>query len=346
MWSSPSRSLIGPKKSSGDPIDRMDVRACPPPGGAAVPPSRIPSQWVPNVSWYTFIGALEQGFVFGLMALGVYLTFRVLDFPDLSVDGTLPLGAAVSAAIITDGGDPFLSLAAAFGAGCVAGACTGLLSTKLRILNLLAGILMMIALYSVNIRIMGAPNLALLNDPTLFDAFRNLGVPPFAVPMVVSLGVLLVFKVALDLFLHTSFGLSMRATGDNPRMVRALGVNTHIIIIAGVALSNGLVALSGGLLAQSQGSADVGMGLGTIIAGLASVIVGEAFVGERALWVRTCGVILGSVIYRLAIAAALSFRVGSLSLTPSDLNLMTAILVIIALTVPQMRRRLKSQAVK
>jgi putative tryptophan/tyrosine transport system permease protein len=297
------------------------------------------------MSWYTFVGALEQGFIFGLMSLGVYLTFRVLDFPDLSVDGTLPLGAAVSAAIITGGGDPYVSLGAAFLAGTAAGAFTGIISTKLRILHLLAGILTMIGLYSINIRIMGAPNLTLLDKAVVFDSFNGLGLPSFMVPMLFALVTVILAKIALDLFLHTRFGLALRAVGDNPEMAPSQGINTHTAIIAGVALSNGLVALSGALLAQSQGSADVGMGVGTIIAGLAAVIIGEAFVGEQSLFRSTIGVIIGSVLYRLAIAAALSFRFGALSLTPSDLNLITALLVIVALTFPKLRQRLKSRAI-
>ena len=224
------------------------------------------------MSWYTLIGALEQGFIFGLMTLGVYLTFRILDFPDLTVDGSLALGAAVSAAVISGGGNPFFSLAIAAFAGIAAGAFTAVISTKLRILNLLAGILTMIALYSINIRIMGSPNVSLLNRPNIYESFHGLGIPSFAIPMVVGLIVLIAAKIGLDLFLHTNFGLALRATGDNPEMVTAQGVSTHITIIAGV-------ALSGALLAQSQGSADVGMGVGTIIAGLASVIIGEALVG-------------------------------------------------------------------
>lgn len=298
------------------------------------------------MSWYAFIGALEAGFVFGLMSLGVYLTFRVLDFPDLSVDGTLPLGAAVSAALITVGGSPYLSVGAAFLAGSLAGAFTGFLSTKLRILNLLAGILTMIALYSINIRIMGSPNLPLFTQPTIFDAFYGLGLSPLAVKMLFVLITVVAVKIALDLFLHTRFGLAVRATGDNPDMTPAQGVNTHTAIIAGVALSNGMVALAGALVAQSYGSADVGMGVGTIIAGLASVIIGEAFIGERSVFGATLGVVLGSVIYRLVIAAALSFKLGSLSLTPSDLNLITAVLVIIALTFPKVRQRMKGRAVR
>lgn len=298
------------------------------------------------MTWYTFVGALEQGFIFGLMSLGVYLTFRVLDFPDLTVDGSLPLGAAVCAAIIAAGGDPYLGVAMAFVAGALAGACTGLISTKLRVLNLLAGILTMIALYSINIRIMGAPNLTLLNRSTMFDRFQGLGIPSYVVPMAVACITLVLFKIALDLFLHTRFGLALRATGDNPKMVAAQGVNTHQTIIVGVAVSNGLVGLSGALLAQAQGSADVGMGVGTIIAGLAAVIVGEAFVGQRSVFVCTLGVILGSIVYRLAVAAALNFRLGSLSLTPSDLNLMTALLVLGALAFPRIREALKGKALR
>ena len=299
-----------------------------------------------RLSLYTFIGALEQGFVFGLMALGVYLTFRVLDFPDLSVDGTLPLGAAVCATLISMGVDPYMGVGAAFIAGMVAGAFTGFLSVKLRILNLLAGILTMIALYSVNIRIMGSPNLTLLNQATVFDRFKDLGVPSFMIPMFVCLAVLIMCKILLDLFLHTSFGLALRAAGDNPDMVAAQGVNAGNAVIVGVALSNGMVAMSGALVAQSQGSADVGMGVGTIIAGLASVIIGEAFLGRRSVFMATLGVVIGSVIYRLAIAAALSFRFGDFSLTPSDLNLMTAVLVIIALTFPKIRQGIKSRKPK
>ncbi|MEW6352010.1 MAG: ABC transporter permease [Thermodesulfobacteriota bacterium] len=297
------------------------------------------------MSWYTLVGALEQGFVFGLMSLGVYLTFRVLDFPDLSVDGTLPLGAAVCAATIVAGGSPFTGMGLAFVAGVGAGAFTGLISTKLRIMNLLAGILTMIALYSVNIRIMGAPNLSLLNRPTVFDGLQGLSMPSHVVPLVVAVMLVGLMKVMADLFLHTRFGLAVRAAGDNPRMVTAQGMNTHHAIIIGVGLSNGLVAVAGACLAQSQGSADVGMGVGTIIAGLASVIIGETFIGDRSVFMATLGVIVGSVIYRLVIAAALSFRVGGLSLTASDLNLITAMLVLAALAFPTVRQRLRSRAI-
>ena len=303
------------------------------------------------MSFYAFMGAISQGLVYSLMALGVYLTFRVLDFPDLTVDGSFPLGASVSAVLITHGVNPFLALPVAVAAGMMAGLVTAFLSTKLNILNLLASILTMIALYSINLRIMGKPNTSLINRQTVFDhfaAFRevivSLGIPPFVMVPILFLVVIVVVKIALDLFLHTELGLAMRATGDNPHMIRALGVNTHFTIMLGVALSNGLVALSGALFAQNQGSADVNMGVGTIVAGLASVIVGEALIGELTVFRATLGVVIGSVVYRLAIAAALQIRIGSLQITPSDLKLITAILVVFALTLPTIRSKINFAA--
>lgn len=290
---------------------------------------------------YTFVGSLEQGLVFGLMVLGVYLTFRVLDFPDLTVDGSLPLGAAVSAAFIARGGDPFLGLAAAAGAGMLAGCVTGLLATRLRIMSLLASIITMTALYSINIRIMGRPNLTLLNHPTLFDSLGFMQLPDYLLVPLVFLVVTLSCKFLLDAFLHTQLGMALRATGDNPQMIRAQGVNVDAMVVFGVSLSNGLVALSGGLVAQSQGFADVGMGTGTIVAGLASVILGESLVGRRSVMRQTLSAVVGSLVYRIAIAVALSYQFGFLNLTPSDLNLITAALVVICLTVPLLRKRLR-----
>ena len=233
----------------------------------------------------------------------------------------------------------------------MAGLVTAFLSTKLNILNLLASILTMIALYSINLRIMGKPNTSLINRQTVFDhfaAFRDfiisLGIPPFVMVPILFLVVIVIVKIVLDLFLHTELGLAMRATGDNPHMIRALGVNTHFTIMLGVALSNGLVALAGALFAQNQGSADVNMGVGTIVAGLASVIIGEALIGEMTVFRATLGVVIGSVVYRLAIAAALQIRIGSLQITPSDLKLITAILVVFALTLPTIRSKIKLAA--
>lgn len=288
---------------------------------------------------YAFIGAVEQGMLYGIMVLGVYLTFRVLDFPDLTVDGSLPLGAAVSAVAISNGVNPLLAVAAAMGAGFAAGSVTALLNTKLRILHLLASILTMIALYSINIRIMDGPNVSLLGVVTVLDPLMAWGLPGYlAAPLFFALcagGA----TVLMIWFLHTELGLAVLATGDNPRMITAQGVNTHRIIILGVGLSNALVAASGALVAQNQGAADVNMGVGTIIAGLASVIVGETLIGRGGI-VRGCiAAILGSVIYRVAIAAALSFKLGAFAFTPSDLNLITALLVVTALSVPMVKSR-------
>ncbi|MDQ7831285.1 MAG: ABC transporter permease [Desulfovibrionaceae bacterium] len=294
------------------------------------------------MTYYAFIGAVEQGFVYGLMVLGVYLTFRVLDFPDLTVDGSLPLGAAVSAVAVSAGVDPYLTLVLAFAAGFAAGAITGILNTKLGILHLLSSILTMIALYSVIIRIMGRPNLTLLGKPTVLDAVTGLGLPAHAAGPLLY-GVLAVAAgAALTWYLATRFGQATLATGDNPRMITALGVNTHTTIIAGVGLANALTAVSGALVAQNQGAADVNMGVGTIVAGLASVIIGETLVGggKGGVGRAIVAALAGSVAYRLAIAVALDLRIGQLSVTPSDLNLITALVVILALTAPKMRAKI------
>lgn len=293
------------------------------------------------MTWYAFLGAIEQGFAFGLMVLGVYLTFRILDFPDLTVDGSLPLGAAVTAVGITAGLHPLLAMTLAMGSGFLAGVVTGLLNTKLRILHLLASILTMIALYSINIRIMGRPNMTLLGQQTLLDPLLESGLEPSTAAPLLFGGICALVVLLLIWFLHTEFGLAMLATGDNKQMITSQGINTDVILIFGIGLSNALVALSGSLLCQSQGAADVNMGVGTIVAGLASVIVGETIFGDRSIGRAIIAALLGSVIYRLAIALALSVRLGSFSITPSDLNLITALLVIVALTLPKVRQRLR-----
>jgi putative ABC transport system permease protein len=291
---------------------------------------------------FALIGAVEQGFVYGIMVLGVFLTFRILDFPDLTVDGSLPLGAAVSAVAVTHGVDPFLSLVLAAGAGFAAGMVTALLNTKLKILHLLSSILTMIALYSINIRIMGGPNVSLLGVSTVLDPFIDRGLPGYlAAPLLFAVTALTITGL-LIWFLHTELGLAVLATGDNPQMITTLGVNTHGIILLGVGLSNALVAFSGAMIAQNQGAADVNMGVGTIIAGLASVIVGETIFGRQGIARACLAVLLGSVVYRIAIALALGLKWGRFSFTPSDLNLITALLVILALTVPHIRTRLRA----
>ncbi|MFS8640904.1 MAG: ABC transporter permease [Symbiobacteriaceae bacterium] len=222
------------------------------------------------MSWYALSGSLEQGLAYGVLALGVYLTFRVLQFADLTVDGTFPLGAAVAAVLIVGGASPFTAVAAAFVAGMVGGAVTGIMHTKMRIAGLLASILTMTALYSVNLRIMGRPNVPLLRQPTVFTLLSDWGFDHPLQALIVFGALALALKAAIDWFLSTQIGLAIRATGDNPDMIRSLGVNTDTMIIMGLAFSNGLVALAGAMIAQYQGYADVGMGLGTIITGLAS----------------------------------------------------------------------------
>ncbi|WP_163338680.1 ABC transporter permease [Desulfopila sp. IMCC35008] len=289
---------------------------------------------------YAALGAVEQGFVYGIMVIGVYLTFRILDFPDLTVDGSLPLGAAISAVAITHGVNPYLSLVFALAGGFCAGMVTAVLNTKFKILHLLASILTMISLYSINIRIMAGPNIALLGADTVFDSVINMGVSSqYAGILIFGLFATLVV-LFIVWFLSTELGQAVLATGDNPQMITSLGVNTHFIIILGVGMSNGLVALSGALVAQNQGAADVGMGIGTIIAGLASVIIGETVFGCKTIGRAFTAAVLGSVLYRLAIALALGVEFGNFKFNPSDLNLITAILVICALIAPNIKKKL------
>ncbi len=271
------------------------------------------------------IGTLEQGLVYGIMALGVYITYRILHFADLTVDGSFPLGAAVAAQFIAAGGSPLMGTVLAMAAGMLAGLTTGFLNTKLKISGLLSGILTMTALYSVNLRIMGRANIPLLRKPTLVSWFGERGMAPW----VLFLITLVLIKILLDLFLKTEIGFAIRATGDNEQMIRSCGVNTDGMKLVGLGLANCLVALSGALVAQYQGFADVGMGVGTVVAGLASVIAGQALVRFHGLGWATTGVIVGSLIYRVAIFAAL--RLG---LAPTDLKLITAVLVVLALSGP------------
>jgi putative ABC transport system permease protein len=276
-------------------------------------------------------GAIELGLLYALMALGVYITFRILDFPDLTVDGSFTTGGAIAAILIAHGYSPWLACLAAFAGGLVAGACTGLLHTKGKINGLLSGILMMIALYSINMRIMGKPNISLLGTDTLFTSMS---------PIVVVLIIVIVFKLLLDAFLHTDLGLSLRATGDNARMIRSFGANTDQTTILGLSLSNGLVALSGALIAQQSGFADISMGIGMIVVGLASVIIGEAIFGARSVFQATLAAVLGSIVYRIVVALALRVE----WLKASDLKLITAIIVIIALVLPSVQRAIKQKS--
>ena len=287
-----------------------------------------------------FLGALEIGLVYGLVALGVFLSFRVLNFPDLTVDGSFPLGAAVTAALIVAGTDPYLATGVAMLAGAAAGMVTAFLNLRFRILHLLASILTMIALYSINLRIMGRPNLALITEPTVLTPFEGLGLPGFYLKPLFALVVLLVAGGLLARFLASDYGLGLRATGANARMARAQGVATGRSTYFGMALSNAMVALGGALFAQMNGFADITMGTGTIVVGLAAVIVGEVVLRSRLVVIAVVACVLGSVVYRIAIALALNADV--LGLQSSDLNLVTAILVAMALILPGARNPIKA----
>ncbi len=302
------------------------------------------------------IGAWTIGLILSLLALGVFISFRVFKFPDITADGSITLGAAVAAVLLVRGSSPIAATAAGFAAGMVAGATTGILHTKFNINGLLSGILVMTALYSVNLRVMGRSNVPLLNVHTLASDGEHLGRWllggadtvavlgwQVAVRDAFSLGLsaLLIAVVAglVYAFFRTNLGTAMRATGDNDQMIRALGVNVGNMIILGLALSNGLIAAAGALLAQYQGFADVQMGIGMVVWGLASVIIGEALVGSRQLGLIIVGAVMGSVLFRLLVAIAL--RAG---LNPNDLKLVTALFVFAALVLPGMLSRLRRKA--
>jgi putative ABC transport system permease protein len=281
---------------------------------------------------FAFVGAVETGLVFALVALGSFLTFRLLDFPDLTVEGSFPLGAAVTAKMMVAGLDPWSATAIGALVGSGAGLATAFLNLKLRILHILASILIAIALYSVNLRIMGGPNVGLLNVPTVYTLGERVGIPSLYVPLIVVGVVVIAAKVLLDLFLATGFGLALRATGANPRMAKANGINVNLMICIGLAIANGLTGLAGALFAQMLGAADVSMGIGVIVIGLAAVIGGTAVVPSRLIPILTLACVLGSIVYRIAIAFALNSDFVGLS--ASDVNLVTAILVAIALVAP------------
>ena len=277
--------------------------------------------------------SLEQGLAYGLVALGIVITFRILAFPDLTVDGSFPLGAAVVARLITEGVPPVYGIFMAIICGFLAGCCTGLLNTKLKINSLLAGILMMTILYSVNLRIMGRSNIQLLTVNTLLTPLENLDVNRFIPIIAFFFLVALCIKFLTDMFLHTQIGFAMRATGDNEQMIRTLGVNTDNMTVLGLGISNGFVALSGALVAQDQGFSDVGMGIGMIVAGLASIIIGEALFGKKTVQRLTLAAIVGSIIYKFIIS--LGLRLG---LAPTDLKMATGVMVILALGIPALRK--------
>jgi putative ABC transport system permease protein len=294
------------------------------------------------MSTTALLGALELGLLTGLLALAVFLSFRVLNFPDLTVDGSFPLGAAVCAALIVAGADPYLATFAGAGAGALAGALTAYLNVRLKILHLLAGILVMVGLYSINLRVMGAPNVPLIGTHTVLSDIETAGLEPkYALPLL-FLGIAAVAAALLTWFLSTETGLAMRATGENPRMSSANGINTGWLTIVGLAISNALVGLCGALFAQSQGSSDAAMGSGMIVIGLASVIIGENIISPRRMVLAVIGAIAGSVLYRLVIGVALSGNV--IGLQAQDLNLITAVMVGVALVLPRLRATLRRKS--
>jgi putative ABC transport system permease protein len=298
------------------------------------------------------LSALTLGLILSLLALGVYVSYRVFAFPDITADGSITFGAAVAAALLTRGVHPVSATVAGMLAGSIAGICTAVLHTRFRINQLLSGILVMTALYSINLHVMGKSNIPLLSGRTLSTYAASLGTriggsdSPVLLGWAVSardigwliLSAAIVFAVALlaYVFFRTNLGSAMRASGDNPQMIRALGVSVENMIVLGLALSNGLVACAGALLAQFQGFADVQMGIGMVVWGLASVIIGNGLVGTDSLGSALIGTIMGSVLFRLLIALALRW-----GLDPNDLKLVTAVFVFAALVLPVMLQRFR-----
>ncbi|HTN66639.1 MAG TPA: ABC transporter permease [Burkholderiaceae bacterium] len=289
------------------------------------------------MSLFALLGALELGLIYSLVALGVLISFRILNFPDLTVDGSFPLGGAVAATLIVLGWNPFLATAIAIAAGALAGFITGWLNVRLKIMDLLAGILLMTMLYSINLRIMGKPNVPLIMEPTIFTLLQPEWMSDAVARPAILLGVVLIAKLLLDFFFSTQVGLAMRATGANARMARAQGIPTGRATLAGMALSNGLVALAGALFAQTQGVADISMGIGTIVIGLAAVIIGESVLPARRIMLTTLAVVIGAILYRFFIALALNS--DFIGLQAQDLNLVTGLLVAVALILPLARRK-------
>ena len=294
------------------------------------------------MSLLALFGALESGLIYALVALGVYISFRVLDFPDLTADGSFPLGGAVAGVAIIAGVNPWLACIFGMLAGGVAGLVTAWLHVKLGILQLLSSILVMVALYAVNLRIMQAPNLALLGEPTIFGELvtDNNG---YWMRCVVIGGVVIAAKFFLDWFFSTEMGLAMRATGSNLRMSQAQGIATSRSILLGMAISNGLIALAGAIFVQTQGGADISIGVGTIVIGLAAVIIGETIIpAKKMLWI-TLSAIVGAILYKFFIQIALSNdTLRAIGFGPQDVNLVTALLVVIALILPKIKSKIWS----
>ncbi|MBE5774091.1 MAG: ABC transporter permease [Clostridiales bacterium] len=288
------------------------------------------------------LGVLEQGLIYAILALGVYITYRILDFPDLTVDSSFPLGAAVTAVLITKGWSPLATLPVALAAGAVAGIVTGVIHVKFRIRDLLSGIIVMTALYSVNLRVAGKANVPIFNMQTLFknDLVSALpkGMQPY-VPMIILALLVLVCKYVMDWFLSTKAGYLLRATGDNPNLVTSLAKDSGTVKIMGLAIANGLVALAGGVMCQYQRYFDISMGTGTMVIALASVIIGTNMFKNARFMRPTFAVIIGSILYKGCVAIALS-----LGLVPTDMKLVTAVLFLIILIAGNGRKKVKRHA--
>jgi len=276
--------------------------------------------------------SLEQGLAYALVALGIVISFRILSFPDLTVDGSFVLGGAVVARMIVLGYQPLTGVVLAIFIGFAAGCATGILNTRLKINSLLAGILIMTILYSVNLRVMGRSNTPLLNNVTIFTPFEQMEMRWLSIVLFFGL-IVFACKFLTDLFLHTQVGLAMRATGDNEQMMRTLGVNTDNMTVLGLGISNAFVALSGALVAQHQGFADIGMGIGMIVTGLAAIIIGETLLKAKSVGMNTFAAIVGSFIYRLTVTVGLW-----LGLAPTDLKMATGAMVILALGFPALKK--------
>ncbi len=288
------------------------------------------------------VGAITIGLILALLALGIFISFKIFNFADITAEGSITLGASIAAALIVAGVEPVTATIIAMFGGFVAGALTGIIHTKFNINGLLSGILVMTALYSINLHIMGKSNLPLLSEDTIITKIEALNLLANK-EMTILLATLLIvslFGIVLYLFLKTNLGTAMRATGNNPQMIRALGVNTNHMIILGLAIANALIALSGAILAQFQGFADVQMGIGMLVWGLASVIIGEAVIGDKSIGSLIVGAVLGSLIFRLLVAIALRW-----GMNPNDLKLITAIFVFIALVLPGLSKKFKKRGV-
>lgn len=300
------------------------------------------STFLTNITW---IGALELGLIYALVALGVLISYKILDFPDLTADGSFPLGGGVCVVCILNNIDPWVATIIGMFAGSIAGIITASLHIGFKIEKLLASILMMIALYSINLRIMGKPNVSLLGDPTVYDSITaNDDLQLAIVRLLIAIFFVIIAKLLFDLFFATQTGLAVRATGTNARMAKAQGIAVNKMTLLGMAISNGLIALAGALYVQSNGGFDISIGVGTIVIGLAAVIIGEAiFSAKRIVWL-TFAVIIGSILYRIFIALALNNdTLNGIGFGPQDLNLITALLVVFVLVLPKLKQKFQAK---